>query len=55
LAAYAKEFQRRVMALEGLDELRTIHFTGSLPGGDQDSHGGIVAGTQRLARYEAVP
>ena len=39
LAAHAEELQRGIASPQGLDELRAVHFTGSLPGGDQDSHG----------------
>ena len=39
LAAHAEELQRGIASPQGLDELRAVHFTGSLPGRDQDSHG----------------
>src|SRR6266404_3251725 len=44
LAADAEKLERRVATAQGLDELGAIHFTGSLPGGDQDSHGGHCKG-----------
>ena len=43
-AAHAEELERGIAPPQGLDELRAIHFTGSLAGRDQDSHGDIVTG-----------
>ncbi len=48
LTAHAEEFKRRVLTAQRLDQLRAIHFSRSLAGGDEDAHRGIVMATRLL-------
>src|SRR5271165_4662026 len=47
VSADAEEFEGRVAAAQGFDELGAIHFTGGFSGGDQDSHGCHCTGRRR--------
>ena len=44
VTANAEELERWIEVLQGLDELRTVHFTGSFAGGDQDKHESLATG-----------
>ncbi len=44
VSANPKEFERRIFAAQGCDQLRAIHFARGLPGGDENLHGDIVTG-----------
>ena len=42
ISANAEKLDRGIEPMQSINELSPIHFTGSFPGGDQDSHAAIV-------------